>query len=183
MKAQGDKVLCAVVLFISLAVCSVYSFAQSFDGFRNLKWGSPPEKDMIKGSSWGDEAIYRRPSDALGISAGGLGVELAAIEYSYNKNRLHLVQLYPALTSRADWATLSHILNTRFGDPLEAEEIIDGIFFITKTYDKDPFTHVRLWFKVYGTQNRIICTLHSKKMRDIIIHEEGRARSKIKGGF
>lgn len=112
------------------------------------------------------------------ISDGEFGsVELASIEYHYNKNRLHMVQLYPH-GGRTDWAILSYLLKTRFGDPFEAEEILNGILFLTRIYDKDPFTHVRFSFEIYGTH--VICILRSKKMLSIIVDEEIRAKSKLK---
>ena len=70
-----------IVLFIGLVVCSVYSFAESFDGFRGLKWGSAPAKGMKEGLGSGVYRTYKRPSDALRITGGrfNLSVDLNAI--------------------------------------------------------------------------------------------------------
>jgi hypothetical protein len=67
---------------------SVY-YLDSKNGFRDLKFGSTPTKDMELARVDGDERIYQRPKDSLEIGDG----KCKQILYVFYKNRLHTVQI------------------------------------------------------------------------------------------
>jgi hypothetical protein len=161
-----------IVLFIALAMCSAYSFAESFDGFRGLKWGSAPAKGMV--NVWDTSGVYttyRRPSDALRITTRFNPVDLNAIEYEYHKNRLYRVCLYVP-PSRVDWSTISLALSDRYGEPTESELIHDGVLVNERTYNQDPYTTAFLQFEI--SSHKVFCILDSKRMQNIIHSEKER---------
>jgi hypothetical protein len=64
-------------------------YLDSKNGFRDLKFGSTPTKDMELVGVDGDARIYQRPHDALEVGEG----KCKQIRYVFYKNRLHIVQI------------------------------------------------------------------------------------------
>lgn len=124
-KEEMRKGVLVVVLILALSV-GVFAFQNEPDGFRGLKWGDPPGKDM-KIYGFGrdfDITIYTRRNDKMQIG----DAELRSIYYVFYEGRFMAVEISPYHWPD-DYLSLRDVVMLKFGDAavIEGGRLVERI--------------------------------------------------------
>jgi hypothetical protein len=109
------------------------------NGFRDLRFGSGPQKDMIPTEVESDLKIYRRVSDEMTIG----GATLDQIRYAYYKNKLIHVLLRTKVyqNSRA----LLEVLRQAYGRGHRPNQFMERCYWfgavVSASYDENSLTN------------------------------------------
>jgi len=127
-----------------------FAFPNEPDGFRDLKWGDTPTEDMVYYREFGDNSLYRRPSDPnIGIA----NVSFYDILYLFNEKE-QFKDISAFIKSLDDYNILEIHCRDKYGKPTEEYhgKLLDGKYGETPEESRKRVYHKLEW---HGESTRV----------------------------